>query len=149
MLTKLLPDQVSKFWDIIKYAVEQSLPPIVGESPDKMRNILSACLSGEIDVWASYKKEDDKTFFEGIVLTETLYDKPSATKNLLVYCLYGYNEVDKFSWTDGLKLLLKYAKSRGYNQIVGYTDVQSIIKFVEKAGGEAKYTFISFDVNKY
>ena len=148
MLTKLLPEQISKFWDVIRYAISQSLPPVVGDHPDKMNNILISAMEGSIDVWASYVREGDKTRFEGIVLTEFLYDRPSRTKNLLIYCIYGYDKVDKQSWTDGLSTILKYAKGANCNQIVAYTDAPYIIEIVRQLGGEAKYTFISFDVKR-
>ena len=144
MLTRLLPEQISKFWDIIKFAIEQSLPPIVGEHPDKMNRILSSALSGGTEVWASHEGHK----FEGIVLTKILYDDASGTKNLLIYCLYGYSEVDNKSWLKGLNTLAKYAKARGCTQIVAYTDVPYIVEIVNNLGGEAKYTFLSFNINE-
>jgi len=113
-----------------------------------MNRILAAALSGRVEVWASYTKEDGKNKFEGIVLTKILYDDVSDTRNLLIYCLYGYNKVSDNSWINGILTLAKYAKSRRCSQIVAYTDVQRIIKVVNSLGGESKYTFISFDVNK-
>lgn len=148
MIVKLLPDQISKFWDIIRYAVEQSLPPIVGEHPNKMQNILASALDGSIDVWASYTKDGEGNRFEGIVLTEILFDRPSRTKNLLIYCMYGYEEVDKQSWIKGISALTKYAASKGCNQIVGYTNIPYIVELVNRLGGETKYTFISFNTNE-
>ena len=148
MLTKLLPEQISKFWDVIKYAVEQSLPPIVGESPDKMNRILSSALSGKVEVWASYNKGDKVNKFDGIVLTKMLYDDASDTRNLLIYCLYGYEEVNDVSWFDGFESLVKYAKSRGCLQIIAYSDIPYMIDIAKRLGGEADYTFISFDLGK-
>ena len=148
MLTRLLPEQVSKLWDIIKYAIEQSLPPIVGEHPDKMNRILSSLLSNKTQCWASYTRNEDKATFEGIVLTQLLYDDASFTKNLLLYCLYGYTDVDRQSWFKGIKALAKYAKSQGCSQIIAYTDVPYMIEKCRELGGEAKYTLCSFDVDK-
>ena len=148
MLTQLLPDQISNFWDIIKYAIEQSLPPIAGDHPDRMNRILSSMLSGKTQCWASYTRGEEETKFEGIALTQVLYDDASNTRNLLIYCIYGYNPVDSGSWLKALTSLVKYSKSQGCTQIVSYTDVPHLIKLAKKLGGETKYTFISFDVNK-
>jgi len=148
MMNQLLPDQISKFWDIIKYAIEQSTPPIVSESPNKMNNILMAALSGDIDVWVSYEREEGKVKFNGVVLTEILFDKPSRTKNLLIYCLYGYEKISEDSWKHVVLALLKYAKSKGCNQVVAYTKVPYIIKVVKSLGGEADYTFCAFDTSR-
>jgi hypothetical protein len=141
MLTKLLPDQISKFWDIIKYAIEQSLPPVAGEHHNKMNNILFSALDVSIDVWASRDKNNK---FEGIVLTEILIDRPTRTKNLLIYCLYGYNKISELSWKSGFETLVKYAKGKGCSQIVAYTDVDAIIDVVNRLGGEAKYNLYLF-----
>lgn len=146
MLTKLLPEQVAKFWDVIKYAVEQSLPPIVSEHPDKMNRILASALSGQVDVWASYLRGEESIKFEGIALTRILYDDVSDTKNLLLYCIYGYNEPDRSSWLEGLKALVKYAKAKRCLQIVAYTEFPRIVELARRFGGDTRYTFLSFNV---
>lgn len=148
MLTRLLPEQISKFWDIISYAVEQSLPPTVGEHPDKMNRILSSCLSGRIEVWASYNRHEDVIKFEGIVLTRILVDDASYTRSLLIYCLYGYEEVNKESWSRGLKALLKYARSKECSKISAYTNSKYLVKLAENLGASSSYTYISFDVDE-
>jgi len=147
MLTKLLPDQISRFWDVISYAVQQSLPPTVGENPNKMNRILTSALSGKIAVWASYVKGEVNKF-EGIVLTKILYDDSSDTKNLLIYCIYGYSDVGKESYLEGIFALSKYAKAQGCQQVVGYTNVGFVVDLVKALGGDVSYTFLSFDVNK-
>jgi hypothetical protein len=146
MLTKLLPEQVAKFWPIVKYAIEESLPPTVGEHPDKMNRILAACLDGDLEVWASYTRGEQEVMFEGIVVTLIAYDRASNTKSLLIYCLYGYENVNLSSWNEGIEALYKYARSKECSRIVGYTSVPFIIKKVRELGGEADYTFISFPV---
>jgi len=147
MLTQLIPDQVSKFWDVIKYGIEESLPPIVSEHPDRMNRILSSLLCYKIQCWVSYTRSDT-TKFEGLVLTRVLYDDATDTRNLLIYCLYGYNETNAQTWTDGLLSLAKYAQSKRCNRIIAYSDVPYIVSLVEKLGGEAKYTFLSFDTKQ-
>ena len=148
LVTKLLPEQVSAYWDIIKHAIECSLPPIVGEHPDKMNRILSACLTGQLDVWAEYVKSEEGSKFEGIAVTQFLYDEPSGTKNLLIYCLYGYNPIDVGSWGRSLITIAKYAKEMKCNQIVGYTNVEHLVNLAKGLGGNTDYTFISWNVDQ-
>lgn len=144
MLTKLLPEQISKFWDVIKYAIEESLPPIAGEHPDKMNRILSSALSGGMEVWVSHKEHK----FEAVLCTRILYDDVSNTRNLLIYCFYGYEGISKQSWVEGLRALIEYARNKKCAQIIAYSDVPYIKQAVEYLGGEAKYTFLSFDTPK-
>lgn len=148
MLTRLLPDQISRFWDVIKYAIEESLPPVAGEGPGKMNRILMSLLSDKAQCWASYTVNGERRKFEGIVITRIMYDDVSDTRNLLIYCLYGYEKVERSSWLSGFKTLAKYAASRECDRIVGYTDLPLIIKIAERFGGEARYTFVSIPLYK-
>ena len=144
MLTKLLPDQVSAHWDIIKYAIQESLPPIAGEGPDKMNNILTALLCSKAECWISSVVEEENRRLEGVIITKLQYDDISRTKNLLIYCLYGYEGVSTESWTSGLKSLVKYASSKNCSRILAYTDIPYMIETAKKIGGEAKYVLCSF-----
>jgi len=146
MITKLTPDQISKFWPVIKYGVEATLPPITGKHVDRMNRILSAMLRGDIDVWVSYTKPDNK--FEGIAVTQVLYDDASNTKNLLLYCVYGYVPVAKESWGEGKDLIFKYAKEIGCSGVVAYTQSQYIVDLAKFFGADTSFTFIHFDLNE-
>lgn len=147
MLNKLLPDQVAKFWDIIKYGIEQSLPPIVTNHPDKMNRILASCLMGQAEVWASYIRNNGNVKFNGIVITRLLVDDVSMTNNLLIYCIYGYESIDSQTWLQGLKALADYAKAKKCSQVVAYSYFPQIASLAKRLGGEVEY-FITFDINK-
>jgi hypothetical protein len=144
MLTKLIPSQVAQFWNVIKYSLEQSLPPIAGDSPERMNRILASCLSGTSDVWVSYERTDDNVKFNGIAVTRILFDDVSYTRSLLIYSLFGYGKFETREWLLGLKSLADYAKSKRCSQIVAYTDNQQIVSLVKRLGGESRY-FVSFN----
>jgi hypothetical protein len=145
MVTKLTAEQIAKFWPVIKYAIEESVPPIAGEHPDKLNRILSSMLSGVLEVWVSYKKSDNK--FEAIFTTQFLYDDASNTKNLLIYSMYGYNPISRKSWKDGGLAMIKYAKETKCNAIVAYTQSNEIIE-AAKIFDADMFTFISINVEK-
>lgn len=146
-MTKLLPDQISRFWPIVKYAIEESLPPTVGEHPDKMNRILSSTLSGGLDVWVSYTR-GDMIKINSIVLTKITYDDASHTKNLLIYCLYGYGEITEESWKEGFGALAKYARSKGCSKVTALSSIPYVIEVAKNLGAETDYTFISFNLDK-
>ena len=149
IVSKLLPEQISAFWDVISYAVSQSLPPIVLDHPDIMNRILSSCLSGETEVWAEYTKDGEgNNRFECISLTQFIYDNCSDTRNLLVYCLYGYQRIDDSSWGQIIVAISKYAIEKKCIQIIAYTNIPHMIDMANKLGGDTSYTFVSFDVIK-
>jgi hypothetical protein len=150
MISQLLPDQISRFWPVIKYAVEQALPPTVGEHPDKMNRILSGMLCGKLDVWASYRHLPDETIkFDGIIVTQILYDDASNTKSLLIYAVFAYEQTIPSTGAEILETLSKYALSKGCTKFVGYSSVPYIIEQAKKFGGDTSFTFISFPIPKF
>ncbi len=149
MLTKLIPEQISKFWPIIKYAIEESVPPTVGEHPDKMNRLLSGMLSGKLDVWASYDHlEDGTTKFNGIAVTQILYDDASNTYSLLFYAVYAYDKTTDKTWLEGYETLSKYAVSKGCTRFIAYSTLPYLIEMANKYGADTSYTFISFPLPK-
>ena len=148
MLTLLTLDQVSTYWDIIKYGLEQSLPPLVSDHPDKMNRVLSNLLTGKSQCWASYIKEGETRKFEGIVVTRVLLDDVSNTRNLLIYAVYGYDSVSNESYITGLKTLAKYAKANNCTQIMAYTNVAQVVDIAKSFGADSQYTFLSWNVSE-
>ena len=149
MLTRLIPDQISKFWPIIKYAVEQSLPPTVGDHPDKMNRILSGMLSGKLDVWASYRHlADGTTKFDGIGVTQILYDDASNTKSMLIYAIFAYEQTLPETWLEAYEAVGKYAVAQGCTRYVAYSSVPYVVEQAKRFGGDTSFTFISFPLPK-
>uniref|UniRef100_A0A6M3JA18 N-acetyltransferase domain-containing protein n=1 Tax=viral metagenome TaxID=1070528 RepID=A0A6M3JA18_9ZZZZ len=143
MLLLLLPEQVSEHWDKIKLAVEKSLPPLVGEGPEKMNNILMSLLDGYLQCWLSFR--DDGREGVGFVITSILSDRCSDTNSLLLYCIYGFKKTKGSDWIEGYEALRKFAKSRGCYRIVAYTKEENLIRIAERFGGDT-YTFISVPI---
>lgn len=148
IVSKLTPDQISRFWDIIGYAIEQSVPPTAHEHPDRMNRLLAAALCGKIEVWAGYTKEDNKAKLGCICVTQFLYDEPVDTKNLLIYALYGYDMVGPLGWKQMLYVMVKYARAKGCKKIIAYSKVDAVINLSKKLGADTDYTFISFDIDE-
>ena len=140
MLIKLLPDQVSNNWDTIGYAIENSLPPIAGESDEKMNNILMALLDGRMDCWVSLNGDGR---INGVVSTAVMYDDLSGVRSLLLYSIYAFGWAGEDTWAEGFETLKKYAKGKDCSNITGYTEFDSLIRRAKDMGGEAKQTFVS------
>ena len=144
MLVKLLPANIAEYWDIIKYAAENSLPPIVWENQNTMNNILESLLSDRMQCWVSYKEEGHK--IDGVVITTVSEDLASGSKNLLIYCLYAFGDTDKDTWVEGWTALSKYGKSLGCHRMVAYTEEPKMVQITWKLGGDARYTFCTLPI---
>jgi len=147
MLVRLIPEQISELWDMIKYALENSPPLTTEVNYDSwINNILTQAMNGSIEVWASYRKEDGNAKFEGVVLTSFEIDKFIKKRSLLIYYVFAFRDTIKETWVEGLKVLAKYAKSRKCTRVVAYSNVPEMIETAKKLGGDTSVTFISFDI---
>ena len=147
MITRLLPEQVSRLWDIIKYAIEQSLPPIVTRHSDNMNRILAALLSNKMSCWISYTKTEEMSKFDAVILTKFIFDDATYTKNLLLYSVYGYAKLESRHWMEGFAFMSKYALSQGCDKLIAYTKVPYLVEMAKQYDADMQ-TFISFNINK-
>ena len=144
MLVKLLPEQISVQWDMIKPAIIDSL--LSAHENVDTNEILTSLLNGFSQCWVSTRRDNERDVIEGLIITmitKSLFDEG---KNLLIYSLYGYSMDNKEAWEGGFRTLATFARADGCSRITGYTNVSSLIKLVEKLGGDIDQRFISIPV---
>ena len=106
MLIKLLPAQISKYWNLIGHAIEVAAPPTAHCSPGRMNNILQALLEDRMQGWLAVEQAtngNEKAV--GVVVTTVTEETCSGLKNFLVYAVFSYssNVVSLQIWRDGLE----------------------------------------------
>lgn len=138
MITRLLPGDISGYWDIISYGLERSLPPLAN-GIERMNNVLASLLTGSMDCWIG--SEGNKIV--GMMITAISEDECSGTRDLMIYAMYGYDRLPGELWVKGYSLLSRYAKSRNCGRITAYTNVPSIAKIARTFGADTGYTFIT------
>lgn len=143
MLTKILPNQVSTYWEAISFAVRHSMPPFVKVDDVFMSNILTSLLLGELECWISI---NSKGQIDAIATTQFLEDAASRLKTLLIYSAYKtIDEIEDKSWYEAFQTISQYARNSGCCAIACYTVVDKIIEQALKFGGQLQ-TFITFNV---
>ncbi len=148
MLVRLQPDQVARYWDFFKPAMEATLPPIAGETEYKMSNILEAFLVEALIMWISVKSRDEADANMGVevtgfLATQVISDEMTKTKALLMYTIYTTEHFTMKEYEEGFIALSKFGKSKGCDRLTGYTQSEAIIKRAQQFGGDTSYHFIS------
>ena len=143
MITILLPDQVATYWDILGYAIEQSLPPIASSNEERMNRVLTSLISGESLCWVSFNNGR----IEAVCVTQIFQDIISRCNSLLIYSLYGFVDDLDSIWAEGISVLAKYAKAKNCEHIIAYTDNERIIEMTDMFGGNSRRSFVSFNAN--
>ena len=102
MLLQIMPEQVIEFRPLIEQAIEEAIPPIEGESPQKVNNIITKLLAGELVGWIIYRQLDSgRKKSIGFMITSIVYDDVTETKSLMIYCLYVYERSVVNDWIEG------------------------------------------------
>ena len=144
MLLRMMPDQIARHWEeTFKGPMQATLPPIAGESLDRMNNILESFLAGGLAMWLSYTKTDSIKV-SGFIVTQVIADAPSGTLALLIYSVYSPDGSSDQEWAEGFAGLCDYARARNCNRVIAYSNVEQIFKRAEQFGGDISYRFISF-----
>lgn len=143
MLIHFLPNQVAEHWDLLEFAIEQALPPMADDSPDKMNNILESMLIGKLQCWISVN--EDK-LPEAVITTMILNDYASKTKTLLIYSAYAFDKTAALSWMEGFDTLFKYGKSKGCSAVTAFSNENKIINIAQKFGADISVRYLSFQI---
>lgn len=145
MITRLLPEQVSNKWDILREGIKGSIPPQVETNGEDIpNNILHALLEEKMYCWVL---SEGNTVF-AIVTTAFTYDEYSGVKNLLIYNVYGYRNVPQSLWKEAFQAVSKFAESKNCNTITAFTENKRVVQLVNQLGGDTETTFVKLNLNK-
>jgi hypothetical protein len=128
MLVALLPDQVDLHWDILKVAIERSLPPIAINRTHSMNKVLECLLSGIMICWLVV--EGNKIV--GFVVTTVSEDFCTDTRTLILYIIFG--EANRATWEDSYDTLYKHAKNLDCSFMGGYTIDNNVVNICKSFG---------------
>lgn len=142
MLIKLLPEQIIKEWEVIKYAIQASVYEEIFDTSEAVRNHLREALLGVLQVWAVVQDEQ----FVGIGISRFSVDGTLGIKRLEIYCLYSYEAVSMQTWATCFVVLKRFAKANGCKHIIALTDQARILEMAAMVGGNASQRFLVFDV---
>jgi len=150
VLLKLFPDQITRYWEDIKAAVQAAVPPLAQSEQANMTQFLENLLMGRLHVWVlvEQKGEGPEATYDtkAFVITTIWKDIGTGARNLLIYALYGYSLISEELWRDGLACLRKFARAENCHQIVAYTRVPRIVEVVRLLGGDTDTRLITLEV---
>lgn len=142
MLIRLLNEDITKAWHVIRNGVRRSVPPFASGSDDSMKYILEALLKRFMQAWAIY----DDGRIKGIGLTGVIFDGFSQEKALLVYSVVAYENIQDELWIDSLETLRIFAKGVNCKRVVFYTSNPRIVQLMKKLGSDTNTVFGTLSV---
>lgn len=143
LLRKMLPEQVSKYWDAYAPLIEKSLPPTVHQRRQRMANVLRAVLMEDLVVWVYLDKQGKERY---VTTTVVRTDEVSLAKNLLIYSFTSLGQLAPRELMFGFNKLGIYADGNGCNSIIAYVNDEKVKKFLGNQGVHIDYTLAQIDI---
>lgn len=150
MINRLTVQQASSLWDILKGAIEESLPPDASSRNGRMNSILTAILTGKMECWLSYEKDEEGKVIEGllVILTAIIIDECSGGRYLSLYALAKLSEkVPEEAWAEGYVALMRYAKANQCDFILAHTNLEAVKVLAASLGADTSYTLLKFPID--
>ena len=143
MIVKLMPEQIADLWDSIRYAIINSVAPIVDPTPDNIQNILCQMLRQDMQCWCIF---DDKKNIYGYVVTSIVVDPSTDFRTLIIYCMFFYDKASPDMWVESNTTIEKYAKANKCTRIAAYSANPDAVSIAEKFGYNKDYTYLVKDI---
>ncbi len=143
-LLKLSPEQLMQHWPYVKECIILALPPQVTSNADNIIRIQEQLLIGALECWACL--EDETGVFYGIVTTQIVADEATLTKSLFLFSITLTEEHEQSIWQEGYVYLSKYAKSKGCNSIIAYTNQESVVMLARSLGADVEWRLLKFPI---
>lgn len=139
LLLRMLPEQVSQYWDRIAPLIEKSMPPTVTHRRLRMSNVLRAILMDELVVWVYIDENRNDRY----VATTTIWEDPiTLGKDLMIYTFTSIGQARPQDVENGLEKLKIYARGEDCGMILAYTANPQVSRFFESLGGSTDYDLL-------
>lgn len=115
--------------------------PLMDEGHQR-NQMLQVALTGGVDVWVGYEKED----FAGFVFTTITVDGLTTVKNFIVLGLWTPSGFTDEMFKVCLHTLTTYAKANGCVRLVTFTGIKSLVERLKNLGGTLRAVEVAFDL---
>lgn len=137
MLIKLLPEQLVKIWDMLRFAIAETFMPRNSCTNEHLRHILSCLLSGKMQCWVGFSKtpnSDGSKKFIGFLITRIHREPMTGDRVLSLDHIYAFAPVESELFEVGMATIWKYAKKNDCKYLTGLSENDRIGLLGDKLG---------------
>jgi hypothetical protein len=142
IMLKLLPEQISRHWDMIKYAIERTTRGGVEPTDEYLTLMAEKLVSGQVQCWATQQQENGNISLMSLTFTSIITDSLTNIRNLIIIGVFAFSSLsDVKLWEFGLTTLRRFAKGNDCKNIVFYTDVPRLVEIAKEFGALTNITY--------
>lgn len=125
--------------------MEKAFPPIAQATEEAFLAIQEQFLLGEMDCWFGVASIDAKDII-AVMTTKVVTEEVSHTKNMLIFSVTTYKAHSDALWTEGYSTLRRYAKSKGCEKIISFTNNPIVLQIAKNLGADINWTLIQLEL---
>jgi len=137
MVIRLASVQIGKFWDLIKYSLQQTERVGSDNNLQQFNEVFAALLSDRAQCFIKYNEGLDVL---GIMVTEILEGKYSGEKMLKIRSLYAFKAFPPGEWDDDFKLIRELAQKEKCTKIIFETSNARVMQLGKQVGFEEAFS---------
>lgn len=143
MTIKLLPDQVPKLWNAIKFAAATIDRVSQEHLPNYLNKLLAELLSEKAQCFI---RMDETRHLLAIAITKISIDNVSGDRILTISCVYSFQKAALTDWNDDRELLRSFAIKSGCKRIVTCSNNQRVFDLALSNGFTEQYRCYALEV---
>ena len=130
MIVKLLPMDIPRYWEAIKFCCEQADEVDSKYLPRYLNELLQTLLNDKAQCFARFSEAKE---LEAMAITRIIYNKQMDENYLYIQCLYSWVPKRDSVWKEEVVFMKRFAQSTGCKYIGTMTRVgraQDILRSV-------------------
>lgn len=139
VLIKLLPEQLVKFWDMIRFAIAETFIPRESCTNEHLQAILTNLLSGKAQCWMGFKMVDGERKFVGFIITRIGIEEAIKEKVLFIDSVYAYESTTEELIKESMQTMEKFAIANECKTLASITESDRILHLAQRAGFKSRY----------
>lgn len=138
MIVRLIPEQITIFWDAIRHAAIQSNGVTEDQAYEYGKNLLLKLLSEKAQAWLIYDYVDDKKIdkqVHGIGITELTHNQGTGVQALLLSAIYVFRPTSEQDYKEAIDEVKKFGKNAGCTEMFTYSHTERQFHLMEDVAG--------------
>ena len=137
MFIKLLPTQIPKNWEIIKFAAINADRIASSDWTLYLNRLLHALMAGKAQCF--FRIDQESREVTALSITRLVMDEVTGEKTLFINCVYSFKSASGKRWAADFNVLKEFAVKEKCKKITTYSNNSRVFEIVEALGFEERY----------
>ncbi len=147
MLIKLIPVQIPRFWEAIKFTCKQSSDMSGGELLSYLNNLLQDLLSSKSQCFVRFSDNGDRTLL-ALLISSIQINRVTTRKYLYLHGVYSWKLQDRSVWGNDLAFVERFAREESCDYILFESNIDAIWEITSQIGFYESTRVFRYDIDR-